>query len=237
MLLSLLLGNVTTAHAAKPESPEIVCGEVCVPAEPFENAVYLPGIVREPQPSSPHSVVDPSPDWTAEWWQWVESLSNVPIMEEGNIDCTNGQLDAVWFLAGTQGGTPVVRSCTVPSDKTFLAPVFTVSWNNEAGENLSVDEKRKVLADIFSDQEPGLLNSEICHEESTIDGTSVNATQIQSPSFQLRLDPEAVSDGFWFAFQLEPGNHQIHFIGRLCDFGTTNIQSEVNVTYNLTVNE
>jgi hypothetical protein len=225
MLLFLLLCNVTPVYTATAE-----------PLQPNEY-IYLPRLVRAPQPASPHLVVEPSTEWTAEWWQWIERMNNAPVNEQGAVDCSAGQEGAVWFLAGTQGGAPVVRSCTVPGDKTFLVPVYTVAWHNEAGENLNVDEKRQVLADIFSDQVPGPINSEICLAEGTIDGTAVNALQLQSPPFHLGADPEAVSDGFWFAFQLEPGSHQITFIGRLCDFGTTNTQNEVNVTYNLTVDE
>ena len=141
VLLSLSF-YATMAHAVKAESSESACGVHCHPAQPqqLDHFVYLPGIVREPEPSSPHAEVDPAANWTAEWWQWAERLNNVPITEEGTVDCSNGQVGSIWFLAGTQGGSPVERSCGVTSDKTLLAPLFNADYFNDPPENLSIQE-------------------------------------------------------------------------------------------------
>jgi hypothetical protein len=199
----------------------------------YAATIFLPALQVAQKPT--FTLVQPDPTKTGEWWQWIARLENGPISETGDVDCSTGQTGDTWFLAGTQGNASVVRNCAVPATKTFLAPVYVAAWDNAVGENLTVEEKFKVLEDIYSDQVPGDLNSELCGLESSIDGVAVPTVHVLSPPFQLRLDPEAVSDGYWFAFQVLAGQHQIHFVGKLCDFGTRNVQSQVDVTYNLTV--
>ena len=190
------------------------------------SSVYLPIV---------GSAIELLPEWTAAWWQWVERTNNVPVEGQGNVDCTLGQTGDLWFLAGTQGGAPVVRNCTVPGGKILFVPLITYSWSNEGSENLTVAEKRQLLAAIFSETEPGVLNSKPCYLESTVDGVSVAYGRLQSPPFSLHADPEAVSDGYWFAFGPAEGEHLVHFSGIMCDFVTNVPVLTVDVTYNLTV--
>ena len=37
-------------------------------------------------------------EWTANWWQWLESQDFTPLTEEGKVDCSAGQLGPVGFL-------------------------------------------------------------------------------------------------------------------------------------------
>ena len=55
-------------------------------------------------------------EWSARWWQWALSIPAAvnPILDATGANCARDQVDDVWFLAGTFGGT-VTRSCTIPA--------------------------------------------------------------------------------------------------------------------------
>lgn len=180
-------------------------------------------------------VVTPNEAWTADWWQWIQRTNSAPIGQQGSVDCGLGQTGDLWFLAGTDGYTPVVRSCIVPPDKTYLAPLQTIAWHNEGSENLTVPEKRAVLDAVFSDEQPGPSNTRICRLESSIDGEPVDNTRLQSPTFLYAADPEAVADGYWIAFRVPGGTHVVKFRGALCDWELNVPINDINVTYTLVV--
>ena len=200
--------------------------------------VYLPIAATLPEdPVAPPiwTGVDVEPAWTAAWWQWIERTNAAPLYPEGPVDCGLGQTGDTWFLAGTEGGPAVTRSCRIPTGKTLVIPLFTIAWDNEGMENLSVEEKRVVLDEVFSDSVPGILNTKICYLESIVNATPYQQTRLASPPFQRRADPEAVADGYWIGLALEEGVHDVHFVGRLCDFDTGATHTNVDVTYRLTV--
>lgn len=177
----------------------------------------------------------PQPAWTADWWQWSERVNSVPIFQQGNVDCGLGQNGELWFLAGSDGNRPIVRTCKVPPNKMFLVPLQTIAWANEGAENLSVAEKRAVLDSVLSDTQPGPLNTEVCVLQSSINGEAVENVRVGSPPFLYLGDPEAVADGYWFAFHLTSGAHVVRFRGTLCEFGTDTPKNDIDVTYTLLV--
>ncbi|MEZ4610599.1 MAG: hypothetical protein R2838_10205, partial [Caldilineaceae bacterium] len=158
-----------------------------------------------------------------------------PLYPEGPVDCGLGQTGDTWFLAGRPGGPAVTRSCRIPTGKTLAIPLFTIAWDNEGMENLSVEEKRVVLDEVFSESVPGILNTKICYLESIVNGMPYQQTRLASPPFQRRADPEAVADGYWIGLALEEGVHDVHVVGRLCDFDTDATHTNVDVAYRLTV--
>ncbi|MCB0063031.1 MAG: hypothetical protein KDE19_12990 [Caldilineaceae bacterium] len=197
------------------------------------STLYLPFVAQTVVQTT--TLISPQAAWTAAWWQWNERVHSLPIYQEGNVDCGLGQSGDIWFLAGSEGTVPITRTCTVLPNKTLVVPLQTAAWNNEATENLSVPEKRAVLDSIYSDTQPGPLNSKICHLEANIDGKVVDNTRLQAPTFAYRGDPEAVADGFWFAFKVPIGVHVIHFQGTLCDFDSDAPIYDIDVTYTLNV--
>jgi hypothetical protein len=199
------------------------------------SVVYLPLV--EQSANQTVTLVTPQAAWSADWWSWAERTNSVPILEQGEVDCTLGQTGDVWFLAGTDGSAPVARSCTIPTNKTLMVPVHTAAWHNEGTENLTVAEKRVVLDEYYSDQVPGDYNTKICRVESYIYGQTVSTVRLQSPTFSFMADPEAVADGFWFAFTLSPGRYNVRFRGTLCDFTTNAPLNDVEVIYMLRVEE
>ncbi|MCB0105006.1 MAG: hypothetical protein KDE53_03840 [Caldilineaceae bacterium] len=221
-----LLGTATDSSSA-------ISLASAAPTDGVTITYFLPLIAQNS--ALPVTAVTPQAVWSADWWQWAERLSNAPIVAEGNVDCGLGQSGDLWFLAGTTGEQPVVRTCTVPADTIFLVPIHTVAWGNEGSETLSVPEKRAALDGVYSAQEPGLLNSKLCRLESSVDGHAFSNMRLQSPTFPHKGDPEGVADGFWFAFRASEGSHEVRFRGTLCDFNSNAPINDVDVTYQLTV--
>jgi len=60
--------------------------------------------------------------WAAEWWQWAEGVpADVnPVTDTTGDHCAQRQVDNVWFLAGSFGSDPVVRTCEIPSGKSLF---------------------------------------------------------------------------------------------------------------------
>ncbi|MEZ4657022.1 MAG: hypothetical protein R2911_05575 [Caldilineaceae bacterium] len=237
----LLLAGWRSVQAARPlqvaEGPPALPQWEMRPISPATDTVtstlYLPMVAQTIVQTI--TVVAPQPAWTAAWWEWIEAANSVPLYQQGPIDCGVGQTGDIWFLAGTDGSDPAARSCTVPPNKLLVVPLHTAAWANEGTENLTVAEKRDVLDAVYSTEQPGPLNSKICRLTSTIDGEAVNHVRLQSPTFQRQADPEAVADGFWFAFQLASGTHVVAFQGTLCDFDSDTPINDVDVTYTLEV--
>lgn len=189
-------------------------------------------------------------EWSAQWWQWLESRDFIPLTEQGAVDCSEGQQGPVWFLAGTDGSGPLERECTVRGVKHLFFPLVNAEFNNEPDETTCADgplggpctedEKRGILDGIMSDNTPGFFNSRACHLDSTVDGvpslfSDFAIVRTQSPPFLILDDPEAVSDGFWVMLRLPKGQHTLHIKGALCDLDTNEPFFEVDVTYNLTL--
>jgi hypothetical protein len=60
--------------------------------------------------------------WSARWWQYAFQQTTL------DICATDKPGSQVTFLAGTPGD-PVTNSCTVPTGKAIMFPVFNVEWS------------------------------------------------------------------------------------------------------------
>lgn len=183
---------------------------------------------------------------SAAWFRWQETNFGTANFDfgEGLVDCHVGQRGDVWFLGGSDGSYPVARECIrrIPKDKRLFFPLINLVFYNEPGEDLSVRDKRQLLAGVLDDLEPGVLNTESCRLFATVDGRPVifsrTAIQrVQSTRFKYGEDRKAVADGFWVLLpKLPRGEHTIAFGGSLCEFETgESIGFDVDVTYVLTV--
>lgn len=194
-------------------------------------------------------------EWSVLWWQWQEA--NFPGFDfgEGEVDCTQGQRGPVWFLGGTGAG-PAERECNVRPNVHLFFPLVNANLPNPDPDNCSdfpadncpVDEKRRILDGIFSEDPPGSFNSVACLLSSTIDSTddgidnpiptvfAAPMVRTQSPPFLYSGDSRTVSDGIWVALSpLRNGTHRIHFTGGLCDVDDGSVIFDVDVTYTLNV--
>lgn len=119
--------------------------------------------------------------------------------------------------------------------------------NDEEGfcptSDCSVTEKRVLADGIFSQDPAGLLGTEACLLQSTVDDIptvfTVPTIRTQSPPFMYQGDPESISDGFWVALNpLPAGTHVVSFTGGLCLVGQSTVPYfSVDVTYTLHVVE
>jgi hypothetical protein len=177
---------------------------------------------------------------TEAWWTWATA---VPSPLDGSYSspdprCEGEFVDGVFFLAGTTGGGPVERTCTVPADTALFFPVIN-SFTTAEEPNYPWGP-HKVVA-------KALANGDV---SATLDGEDLKIERIATGPFTITfLDPNifspgvpggpypfpAVSDGLWVYLPegLEPGEYALHFEG-------TSVRSNgnpfsVDVTYNLIV--
>lgn len=178
---------------------------------------------------------------SARWWQWLLSIpaSVNPNLDTTGANCTQGQYDDVWFLAGAFGGT-VTRSCTIPANKPVFFPLInTIAFKPNGNETL-IDLRR--LAAAFIDT--------VAELDCSMDGVACfkdpSSFRVRSPSFTVIAPPNGVvppgklsvpgntdpivSDGYWLLIKPPtPGIHVIHVSA------TTSTGFSLDVTYNLTV--
>jgi hypothetical protein len=180
-------------------------------------------------------------EWSARWWQWLLSIPPAinPGLQTGAVDCTLGQQDDVWFLAGTFGGT-VTRTCTIPAGKPIFFPVVSSLAFKPKDNETMLDLRRAAATSI----------NKVVELTVAIDGIPVNENlfnfRARSPSFTISFPAKGlmlpgqqsvpnntdpiVSDGYWILLSPPlPGPHDIFFHARTSD------GAEWNVTYNLNV--
>jgi hypothetical protein len=176
-------------------------------------------------------------EWTEKWWQWFLSIPKAksPAADTDGRYCAEKQTDsAVWFLAGTMGGS-AKRGCIIPEGKAILFPIIT--------DEQSFAEK----PDFHSDQElEALVKSEadkVIEMNVSVDGIKVSNPRkyrARTMPFDAVFPPNniwgvkpgptrAAADGYWlFLKPLSSGKHTIYFSGRGPHFFT-------EVAYSLSV--
>lgn len=197
-------------------------------------------------------------EWSARWWQWAYAgpdRENAVQDETGTFCAVHQPKGKVWFLAGTFGLTGVERTCTIPPNRALLYPLVNSLWTDCPGtpdEDLTDAEVRGLLTSF------GAGGDRACQLTSTLDGVSISSLQIltvrtQSPKFSTIL-PEnhiltgcapplpsgrtgrQIAEGYWIMLPpLSPGEHVLTIHGAACNPETGHVESEIGVTYHLTV--
>jgi hypothetical protein len=188
---------------------------------------------------------------TAEWWQWALSIpvpAN-PMLDLTGEKCVVGQRGSTWFLAGTFGGGPATRTCSVPAGTAIFFPVANASFFDSPGvcgqgpESFSVADMRAAIADFIA----GVTDISV-----EIDGEPVSQVhRVRSRVFEVALPEDnvfdapcaadgglpagiyspGVDDGYYVLLEpLEAGEHTLHFHAENADFGFV-----IDTTYHLTV--
>jgi len=196
--------------------------------------------------------------WSNAWWQWALSIpaSVNPLFDTTGANCGEGQSGPVWFLAGTTGGPPVTRSCTVPAGKALFFPIVNFVNNNLGIPGSTVCPPTTFTVDQLHQQLDGLIKS-VTTLEAQVDTVSIQDIQsyragTDNSTFSITLPSdnffskitggacpipagtyeEQVSDGYYLMLApLKPGTHTIHFIGATSPPSPFTTE----VTYNLTV--
>jgi hypothetical protein len=186
-----------------------------------------------------------------EWWQWAFSVppAENPILDATGENCVVGQRGSTWFLAGTFGGGPATRTCSVPEGKALFVPLANAAFFNapnvcgEGPENTPVAELRAAAAGFVD----GVTGMSI-----EVDGKPAErARRIRSQVFEVALPEDnlfddgcasfggfpggvyspAIDDGYYVLLKpLGAGAHTLHFHAENPDFGFV-----IDTTYNLTV--
>jgi len=143
----------------------------------------------------------------------------------------------VWFLAGTLGGKPVKRKCSIPAGRAILFPVINYEMNSLEKPQLRTESE--LVGHVQQDQD------DIINLDAIVDGENVPIYRVKSdPTFFAITAPEdnvvlipdggttqATADGYWvFLKPLHLGEHDIHFSGS-CSAGIR----KVNARYHITV--
>jgi hypothetical protein len=180
-------------------------------------------------------------DWSSKWWQWAQSIpkENNPTGDETGEKCSQEQSGAVWFLAGTRGGS-AVRDCTVPAGKGILIPIINGECSFAEFPSLKTESELRDCAKADQDKVRSI--------DVTIDGVNLRDLQkyrVQSQLFNITLPEnnvlglqpqttQAVADGYYAMLEpLSLGKHTIHFSGVLGDPSANPFVTDA--TYNLDV--
>jgi hypothetical protein len=183
-------------------------------------------------------------EWAVRWWQWVlETPARVnPIVDQTGSDCDEGQLGAVWFLAGTIGSGAVSRECTPPTDAALFFPLvnqFYGAFLNDPSEQRTEEFIRSQVdcgepADLLLleldgkaiDKLDRLFVESIGFDVGLPEDNLFGADGSTVP--ELRLSP-SVSAGYdVFLFPLPEGRHRLRWQASWCSI-------EQDVTYDLTI--
>lgn len=158
----------------------------------------------------------------AEWWQHLISIPTQlnPILDETGASCMIGQRGDIWFLHGSLGnalGSPIERSCTIPTGKRIFLPVINlicIPFPDETIQQNARACKEAIDAVNFTSLEiDGRARDRLIERAQDKKGFDVTA-----PDDNLFGAPAgvyiAVHDGFFALLPvLRPGEHTIHFKG------------------------
>lgn len=158
--------------------------------------------------------------WAAEWWKWAGSipLDKNPIYDGTGEFCHLGQSGPVWFLAGSNDETGVVRECTIPAGKAIFYPIINVAWVDCAigsgDEGLTDEDVRFILVTYTGAGDNAcLLTSTLDTFKTTWWGeqpTAISAllrpaVRSQSPVFSINLPEEHIFSDGCLDYEIPPG--------------------------------
>jgi hypothetical protein len=188
-------------------------------------------------------------NWGHAWWQWVSNFAAAdnPIVQDGLVDCSADQSGAVWYLAGTFGGS-AERTCSIKKGKAIFFPLFNgIFWTplDPAIPEDCTDEQscRGVSANIDTltswtctvDDTPCVWFAQIVRAQSDArpfnipDGSSFTVF-----GYAPGVRDISIADGYWVMLDpLPPGEHTLHFTANATVFGGFSL----DVIYHLTVND
>lgn len=208
---------------------------------------YLPSkgpgypIRLDPRLYSVHEQVD---KWSfdkliEQWSKWVYTtppLENAAVDYKGDKTELNQPYNAVFFLAGTFGGT-AIRNCKVPRGKNLFFPVISDVYTGAELPARIIDNKDLLaLAQSEVDSVKGMsltLDGTVFYHNDLIYYRCQSSFMLTFP--QLRVLPGstpdrevmAVADGYWIAIKAaelaESDKHVIHFFATADDGYTQDV--------------
>jgi hypothetical protein len=169
-------------------------------------------------------------EWAARWWQWMLSIPGPvnPNVDPNGENCGQEQAGPVWFLAGTFGGGPFVRTCKIPAGKPVFVPIINTAFGSGAfdcdptvpGVACNLAQLRKAAAEATDKVEL----------EAILNGRSLKGLheqRVQSPAFPITYPKDSVlgvpegtyapnvTDGYWLMLDSMPvGVHTLRVRGK-----------------------
>lgn len=166
-------------------------------------------------------------EWAAAWWQWAleTPASQNPLLDTTGEFCAVAQTAKVWFLAGSIDGSPVSRSCTIPTGTALLLPLANFFYG-------------AVLNDPPETRTEAFVRAQVACVEGAVISLTIDGVPVPTPerffersilfSVQLPADnifgvdesivPElllspSVDAGYYVIIRpLPPGTHILHLV-------------------------
>ena len=136
-------------------------------------------------------------EWGAQWWRWAYSFpfAQFPPLQSGELDCSAGQSDPVWFLAGTAGQGPVTRSCTIPTGKALFFPILAIVNDYPCPDLNFQPPPGQTLEEFLTEGAEAVINL-VTELQVIVDGRSLNdlfSYRATSRLFTFTADPSLVA--------------------------------------------
>lgn len=188
--------------------------------------------------------------WAGAWWQWCRGLpaTDHPLFDDLGTECATGQGGDVFFLGGTFGGAPVMRTCTTPADTVVLIPIVNATWDNAGYSEAdwwSDEMNAEGVAEFIDSVDE--LSLEIDGDLYENDELAAYRVGVYQSSYDVpakdnlfeyfgydepvagTVDP-TFGDGYYVMIDLEPGEHEIRVYALSGAYGFS-----VDASYTLTV--
>ncbi|MET0540384.1 MAG: hypothetical protein ABWZ88_01380 [Variovorax sp.] len=237
-------------------------GRGCGPGNPAQaaadDAASLQPDALWAAPGGPHprvAPIDSTPGgqsygrWAAEWWKWVLSVpaAQNPLADNDpdGANCAVGQVDKVWFLAGSPRSGTVRTKCVVPAGRALFFPLVNNAYfafpedpADERTDFFARTKARCTEAAQFSEvsidgvqvRNPARYFTGVQGSRSPIFKALLPADNVFTQPAGAEMNPSAEQGYYLFVWPLPAGRHVIHWIASGCTAG--NMQ---DVTYHLTV--
>lgn len=179
----------------------------------------------------------------AAWWKYAlaQPAATNPITDTTGEDCDNGQSGPVWFLAGTFGGDPVTRACTIPFGKTIVIPVANGLYGafpeDPADQRTEAYVRSQVTPSLqaATDLKASIDGSQVTDvkgryfEQSTLFTFTFGADNVFGVPAGTQLAPAADAGYYLALYPLLPGNHTVKVSGTVPGTGTVDVTYKIKV--------
>jgi hypothetical protein len=186
---------------------------------------------------------------SADLVRWINEhpVTGHPVLDETGADCANGQDGEVFYLAGTFGGDPISRTCTLPAGQPLLIPIVNFWWDNcgvaEADQITEQEMKDNLVSQMESvDSATVTINGDSLGEtvaDFADYRTEVTAFSYTPPAtdslteffgYPFQGNCDSFTTGYYVPLELKKGEHELNLTGGSTDLGFT-----VDVSYTLII--
>lgn len=202
------------------------------------------------------------PTLTGKWWQWAYSIpaGQNPLPDLTGEFCDQGQpRNNVWFLAGADTTSEVVRECEVPARKRLFFPILNVVCLELDGDDQfpfpfienpeDYSEGLEGCAEWVTDNmDPDTFSLTIANDEGEVldltyaiqEVKDSRAVKLHFPDDNIRgyeppIEPNPSrgwANGYWAYLDVPPGEYTLNFTG---GFDPDFAPFALDITYNLDI--